>query len=114
MVTVVGTRGLLAVPVGAFPDGEPDDPLDQGAGLLMTLAAGTAAAPVGDGWLLEQDGHDEAGPGGGHDHRHPPGEPAHPLGRERSGSGGRRRRRGSIDGTSHAARPLPLGIADSW
>ncbi|MBM0231081.1 hypothetical protein JNW91_03835 [Micromonospora sp. STR1_7] len=114
-MTLVGTRAPLAVPVVAFRDREPDDdPLDQDAGLLMTLAAGTAAAPVGGGWPLEQKDHDEAGPDGSQDQRHPPGEPAPPVGRGRNRSGRRTRRRGSIDGTSHAARPLPLGIADSW
>ncbi|TNH21005.1 hypothetical protein FHG89_32615 [Micromonospora orduensis] len=86
------------MPVEAFSDGEPDDPLDH-TGPLMTLAADPV---IRGGWPLEQNGHHEAGPDGGQDQHHPPGEPAHPAGHERDGSSRRRSRRVSIDGTSHA------------
>ncbi|MEV7328105.1 hypothetical protein [Micromonospora sp. NPDC093244] len=93
-MAVVGSRVPLAVPVDAFSNSEPDDALDHTGPLMMA-----AADPVVRGGRpLEQNGHHEAGADGGQDQQHPPGEPAHPVGREGNGSG----RRSAIDGTSHA------------
>ncbi|WP_406070791.1 hypothetical protein [Micromonospora sp. NBC_01638] len=101
-MAVVGTRGSLAVMAEALCDREPRHRLDQTADLPMKRVTGPAAHPIGGGRPLEQGGHYETSPDGDRDQHHPPGEPAQPVGHKRRGSGWRRRRRGSDDGTSHA------------
>ncbi|WP_146247252.1 hypothetical protein [Micromonospora arborensis] len=113
MAAIVGARGLLALLAGALRDcDEPRDRLDQPADLPMRFVTGPAARPVGGGRPLKQGGHEETGPDGERDQRHPPGEPAQPVADKWRESPRRRRRRGSDDGTSHAGTTPSLWIAD--